>query len=386
MIKIVSKQYGLPEPWNWNPPAGIRLVDVRTIEELDNYESEWNELFSKAGTLTPILSFPWMRAFFKHQVHSPERWLCLFIYENDRLTGIMPLMSSYAIRVLGFSLRLFKLPYHYAHTSGTDCFVLPGHEKNFGLFMGYLNSLPRSIPCLSLKHLQTHCVSVRYLNTGKHKLSFVQKSAGTEAVLPLPKTSAEYSTGLAGKFRQNLRRAARDLEKLSEVRFLYCENSRPANENSARFLDVEQRNWKGERRTTIRDFAGSAAVFEDAATGLTALNQMRFSFLETGDRTIAAHYAMRKDRTMYILKMAYDEQFTACSPGNLLMLKVIEAACDSGEFDEINYFSDPPILAKWNVQHRPIWHLIVFPKIPLLSPLLRLVIGSGKVHNFDIPL
>jgi hypothetical protein len=68
------------------------------------------------------------------------------------------------------------------------------------------------------------------------------------------------------------------------------------------------------------------------------------------------------------------------------MIKVIEAACDSGEFDEINYFSDPPILAKWNVQHRPIWHLIVFPKIPLLSPLLRLVIGSGKVHNFDNPL
>jgi hypothetical protein len=54
MINVVSKQYGLPEPWSWNPPAGIRLIDVRTIEELDKYAPEWDELYSKAGTLTPI--------------------------------------------------------------------------------------------------------------------------------------------------------------------------------------------------------------------------------------------------------------------------------------------------------------------------------------------
>ncbi|MCC7299788.1 MAG: GNAT family N-acetyltransferase [Verrucomicrobia bacterium] len=384
--KVVSKQYGLPDPWSFRPPAGIRLVDVRTIEELDQHAQEWNDLFQKADRLTPMLSFPWMRAFFKHQVTSPERWLCLFAYENDRLIGIMPLMSSYAFRALGLSLRLFKLPYHYAHTSGTDCIAAPGQEHVFGLFMDYLNSLPLSIPCLSLKHLPDHYPSVRYLNAGKHKLSFVQKSAGTEAFIPLPGTAEAYTAGLSGKLRQNLRRAARDLEKLPDVQFRFRENTRSAQNNTARFLEVESRNWKGERETTIRNFPGSAEVFEEAAAGFTAQNLMAFSFLESGDRSIAAHYAMRNGRILYILKMAYDEEFINCSPGNLLMIKVIETVCDSGDFDEINYFSDPPILAKWNVQHRPIWHLIVFPKIPLLSPLLRMVIGSGKVHNFDIPL
>ncbi len=386
MPKIVSKQYSLPDPWKYQPPAGIRLADVRTIEELDKHADAWNGLFQKAVRLSPMLSYPWLRAFFKHQVTSPERWLCLFAYENDQLIGIMPLMSSYAFRVLGFSLRLFKLPYHYAHTSGTDCLTLPGREEVFSLFMDYLNSIPRSIPCLSLKHVPDHYPSVRYLNTGKHRLCFVQKSAETEAFISLPKTSAEYSAGLAGKLRQNLRRAARELEKLPDVQFRFHENTRSAKENTARFLDVETRNWKGQRKTTIRDFPGSAAVFEEAAEGLAAQNMMMFCFLESGDRSIAAHYSMRNGRTLYILKMAYDEEFINCSPGNLLMSKVIETVCDSGEFDEINYFSDPPLLAKWNVQHRPIWHLVVFPKVPLLSALLRLVIGSGKVHNFDIKL
>lgn len=384
MMKMVSKQYGLPDRWDFRPPAGIRLVDVRTIEELDQHADAWNDLFQKADRLSPMLSYPWMRAFFRNQVTAPERWLCLFAYENDRLIGIMPLMSSYAVRALGFSLRLFKLPYHYAHTSGTDCLALPGREAVFGLFMDYLNSIPRSIPCLSLKHVPEHYPSVRYLNTGKHRLCFVQKSAGTEAVLPLPKTAVEYSAGLAGKLRQNLRRAARELEKLPDVQFRFCETTRSAKENNTRFLDVEQRNWKSERGTTIRDFPGSAAVFEEAAEGLTAQNMMMFCFLESGGRPIAAHYSMRSGRTLYILKMAYDEEFINCSPGNLLMIKVIETVCDSGEFDEINYFSDPPILAKWNVQHRPIWHLVVFPEVPLLSALLRRVINSGKVHSFEL--
>lgn len=386
MLKVVSKQYGLPARWNFEAPAGIRLLDVRTLDELDQHAGEWNELFRKTERLSPALSFPWMRAFFKHQVAAPENWLCLFAYENDRLIGIMPLMSSYALCVFGFSLRLFKLPYHYAHTSGTDCLTLPGREDVFGLFMDYLNSIPRSIPVLSLKHVPEHYASVRYLSSGKHDLCFVQKSAGTEAFIPLPKTAAEYSAGLSGKLRQNLRRAMRELEKMPDVRFLLRDRSRPAKENAARFLDVETRNWKGEGKTAIKNFPGSAAVFEEAASGLAEQNSMAFSFLESGDQTVAAHYAMISGRTLYILKMAYDEAFINCSPGNLLMIKVIESACDSGDFDEINYFSDPPILAKWNVQHRPIWHLIVFPKIPLLSPLLRLIIGSGKVHNFDIPL
>ncbi len=383
-MKLISKQYGLPDRWKFQPPAGIRLVDVRTIEELDQHAAEWNELYSKAGQLTPMLSFPWMRAFFRHQVTAPEKWLCLFAYENGQLIGIMPLMSSYAFCVLGFSLRLFKMPYHYAHTGGTDCLTRPGREAVFGVFMDYLNRIPRSIPCLSIKHVPKYYASIRYLHTDKHHFCFVQKTAGTEAFLPLPGNAETYSAGLASKFRQNLRRAAHELEKLPDVQFRCCENSRSAKENNDLFLEVETRNWKSERGTTIRDFPGSAETFEDGAKGLTAQNLMTFSFLESGGRTIAAHYAMRNGRTLYILKMAYDEEFINCSPGNLLMLDVIQKACDSGQFDEINFFSDPPILAKWNVQHRPIWHLVVFPKIPLISALLRLVIASGKVHTFEL--
>lgn len=381
------KWYDLPEPWHWNPPAGIRLIDVRTIEELDHHAEAWSDLYSQTEVLTPMLSFPWIRAFLKHQVKPPEQWLCLLAYENDRLTGTMPLKSSYSfgLKVKGFSLQFFKLPFHYAHTSSTDCLTLPGHEDLFGLFMDYLNSIPCKIPCLSIKHVPEHSTSVRFLNSRKHKLEFVQKTAGTEAYLPLPNNPDDFVFSLSRKFRQNLRRAERELQKLPEVRYrLFDTDHASARENGDRFLDLEPRNWKGVRGTSVRDYPGSAKTFIDAAEGLCVQNRMAFCFLESAGRPVAAHYSMIGGRTLYILKMAYDEEFKPCSPGNLLMYRVILQAITSGRFSEINFFSDPPILTRWNVHHRPIWHLIVFPKIPVLSTLFRLLIDSGKVHTFEL--
>ncbi|MEI7591132.1 MAG: hypothetical protein WCJ49_07490, partial [Deltaproteobacteria bacterium] len=149
MLKVVSKHSDLPAPWHFQPPAGIRLVDVRTLEELAEHADAWNELFRKTDRLSPFLSYPWMAAFFRNLVDAPERWLCLFAYENDQLVGIFPLVASYSYRFMGLALQLFKLPNHFAHTSSTDCITLPEKEDVYGVFLNYLHRIPRAFPCLS---------------------------------------------------------------------------------------------------------------------------------------------------------------------------------------------------------------------------------------------
>jgi hypothetical protein len=383
MLKVVSKHYDLPDPWDFRPPEGIQLLDVRTLEDLAEHADAWNRLLQQADRQSPILSYAWMHGFFKNLVKPPESWLCLFIYENKQLTGVLPLVSSYAYQIPGFSLRLFKLPYHIAHTGGTDCLTLPGREDILDLFLSYLNRLPRTLPVLSFKHVPEHYPSIQYFARKRHKMCAAKIPAGAEGYLPLPKNEALFLAGLSGKFRQNLRRATRELEKIPDLRFRFFETSRPAKENARRFLEVEPLNWKGARGTAVIQFPGSAETFTEAAEELAAQHRMAFSFLESGDRTIAAQYAMINGRILYILKMAYDEAFEPCSPGNLLMFNVINQAIASGRFDEINLISDAPLLTRWNVQYRPLIHLIVLPKIPILSRLLIRVIESQKFHPFD---
>jgi len=384
MLKIVSKQYGLPEKWNYQPPAGIRLVDVRSLEELAEHAEAWNELFQQTDRLSPFLSCPWMTAFFRNLVNPPERWLCLFAYENDRLIGVFPLVASYSYRFMGLALQLFKLPHHFAHTSSTDGIVLPGREDIYGVFLDYLNHIPRVFPCLSLKHITEHYASIKYFARKNHRMCAVKMPAGFETFIPLPESSEKYFSELSQNSRKNLNRRARELEKIPDVRFLFRESSRSVHENTTRFLETESCGWKGKEKTAVKNFSGSAETFEEAAEALTRQGMMAFSFLETGDKTIAAHYAMLNKRTMYILKMAYDEAYEESAPGNLLMLKVIGAACDSGDFDEVNFMADPPSASRWSVQKRPLYHLIILPKIPVLSRLLILIIQSEKFHKFGV--
>jgi len=385
LSSVISKQYGLPGKWKYQPPPGVRLVDVRTIEELAEHAEDWNELFRQTDKLSPMLSYQWMNAFFQNLVEPPERWLCLFAYENDRIIGIFPLVASYSYRFMKYSLLLFKLPFHLAHTSGTDCITLPGRDDIIDVFLDYLNHIPSVFPCFSFKHVPEHYPSIKYFSRESHKMCVVRKPADFEDFIPVQESAEKYVAGLSGKFRRNLNKASRDLEKLQDVKFRFCENTRSVQENTERFLETEDRCWKGEQQTSIKNYQSSARMFEMAAEMLSVEGMMIFNFLETGDKTIAAQYAMRANRTMYILKMAYDEEYASYSPGNVLMLRVIEEACRSSEFDEVNLISCPPILDKWNVQKRPLYHKIVLPEIPVLSRLLTRIIQSGKVHNFDIP-
>jgi hypothetical protein len=384
LAQIIKKHYGLPDLSRFRKPENITLVDVRTLDGLAKHEVAWNELFLKADRPSPLLSYAWTRAFFQHVVAAPEKWICLFVYENGRLAGVLPLVAGYSYRALNISLQLYKLPYHFAHTSGTDALTLPGQENLWQVFWNYLNSIPNIFPFLSLKHIPEHYASARFA-AGRHPgICIIRKPADFEACISTNQTGRDFLQQLSPKFRQNLARAAREFEKLPNGRFLFCDSDRSADENTDRFLDVEDKGWKGRNRSSMKHYPSSAAAFRTAAEGLAAQGLMGFSFLESDGQTIAAHYAMRNADTLYILKMGYDEEFESCSPGNLLMLKVIQAACDSGAFREINFVSNPPLLEKWNVERKALHHFIFMPKIPLLSNLVRKIIESGKIHSFDI--
>ncbi len=385
--RVLIRRHGIPDFHGGSLPKGSELHDVRTVEELKRHAQSWDRLYEEASPFTPMLSRPWVEAFFRHMVKKPEEWLCLLVYESGQLVGVLPLVASYALGLPGLWVQLFKLPYHMMHTSGTDALIRPGREAEvMRLFYRHLRSRRGLLPFLSLKHVPEHYPSPRLCVTGQHEgMCAVCKPAGLECYIPVSGSGAEYTAELSRKFRQNLRRAAAAFEKHSTPSFVFDDQARPVADLFDLFLEVEDHCWKGERCSSIKALPESAALMRDAAQSLSEQGKMVFSFLEDDDRPVATHYALCSGRTLYILKMGYDDTCVDCSPGNLLMHKVIEASFDSGKYDEINLFSNPPHLARWNVQRRPIFHLIVFPRIPLLSGLIHRIIDSGRIHNFNMP-
>ncbi|MGE4564271.1 MAG: GNAT family N-acetyltransferase, partial [Victivallaceae bacterium] len=303
--KAVPRRYGLPDFGKPELPAGVELFDIRTVDALQPHAEDWDRLFAEVTPFTAFLSRSWMEAFFKHMVHAPEAWCCLFLYEAGRLTGVLPLVAGYAFVLPGVRLQLFKLPYHLMHTSGTDALLLPGGEERvMAHFFRYLGGRRGLWPFLSYKHLPENYPGARLFAGGDFAgMCAVRKPAGFESYIPVAGSGEGYTAGLAGKFRQNLRRAAAAFEGLPAAEFVFCDRARPVDELFDRFLTAEDQCWKGERGSSVKASPDSAAMMREAAAGLAAAGELAMSFLEVGGKVAAAHYAMRHGRVLYILKM-----------------------------------------------------------------------------------
>ena len=352
----------------------MRIIDVRNLEDLAAHADAWNELFSQSAGLTPMLSYPWISAFLKNKVAYPESWLCLFAYEGKQLVGVFPLIAGYAYRFIAYSALLFKLPYDILHTKSVDALTLRGREDVLGVLFDYLCNIPSVFPFFSFKYIPAHSPSMIYFNQKKRKMCAIKKPAGFQSIMPLPDSAEKYRAGLSAKFRQYLNRNTRKLNELDNVKFIICDNNSLPRENIARFLEVENKNWKGQQSSSLKADQSNADLFADAADIFTAYDMMHFNFLEADGKIIAGQYSIRSNRSLFVHKIGYDEDYVDFSPGNLLFSKVMEQACESGKFDELNFMSDSPWHSKWNIEKRPLYNLLVFPDKVAVSPLIALLL------------
>lgn len=372
----------IPAPWSFAAPGKLRLIDVRSAADLASHADAWAELLLESPAASPMLSYPQISAFFETQIPPAETWLCLFAYEDERLIGVLPLIAARTVKSLGFSILFLKTPYDILHTSGVDCLTLRGREETIELFVAYLSGIPRTWPLIRMRELPDHSASMVYLTRKGTGLRAIHRPCGSENYIEVPKSYEAYHAGFSSNFRRQLKRGARKLDELPDIRFLCPENTRPSAENVRRFEEIEASGWKGESGFTIKAVEGSASFYTLAAERFRNHGWMVWNFLETGEQTIGAHYAVRIKRTLFLLKISYDDRFSACSPGNQLLEKVIQRTCETGDVDEINCVADCAWHRNWNMKKRVLHDLVILPKIPVASSLLSRMLNSKTFQDF----
>lgn len=177
---------------------------------------------------------------------------------------------------------------------------------------------------------------------------------------------------MSSNLRRYLKKNRKKLQQLSNVCFRVPERERPPKDNLAEFVDVEDRNWKGRERTSIRARPADLAMLAEIAEMMTQRGWMVWNFLEAGGKTIAGQFAVCINRKLNLVKIGFDDDFRFCSPGNLLMEKVIVQAIDSGAIEEVNMMADLAWHEKWQTVSRPLYNAVVYPRSALIRALARL--------------
>lgn len=127
--------------------------------------------------------------------------------------------------------------------------------------------------------------------------------------------------------RSDLRRARRKAEQFgtltTEILTPSADEVPPLLEEA---LAIEERSWKGESGTALSRDPARARFFADFARRAAESLTLRLCFLRIGDQRVAMQVALQQQGGFWLLKVGYDAQFAACSPGLWLMHDTIAHA------------------------------------------------------------
>jgi len=168
---------------------------------------------------------------------------------------------------------------------------------------------------------------------------------------------------IPGKLRRNLSRHERNLEathgKTSySIVTSTCANANKDSMNLAlnAFLSLEASGWKGESGTAI----SNSSALKEFYQGMIELHDkhllLEIHQLVLDSICIASQLAFKCGDTRYLLKICYDEEFAAFSPGSLLLKHTLQH-CVENDTNTLSLVSAPAWAMRWKPEITPVWHV-----------------------------
>jgi CelD/BcsL family acetyltransferase involved in cellulose biosynthesis len=305
------------------------------LEQFYAIQPEWDRLVERSDADPVFLSHTWLRTWW--ECFGDGRKLHIILVWADRsLIGAAPLMQSTGW-TCGIPLRRLEAIYNY-HTPRFDFLIAERHDEVYAEIWKELSQpdgpwdavilaqLPEASPTLAALCQHAACADWRYGYWHSPPSPVVPLDGGYETVISRQKPKERYS----------LRKRLIRLSELGEVELeAITERDRVA-EVMPDVLRIEAAAWKGENGTAMNCDRSVAEFYTRLAERTADLGWLRIYFLKLGDKRIALDYTLYKNLTVYAVKIGYDPEYHAYSPGHLLLQKILQRACAEG-YDEYDF-------------------------------------------------
>ncbi|NIL95052.1 MAG: GNAT family N-acetyltransferase [Woeseiaceae bacterium] len=170
-------------------------------------------------------------------------------------------------------------------------------------------------------------------------------------------------------FRKNVTKRRRKLEELPDV--VFSVESDPAKVASTfdEFLVLESSGWKAGKSRARGDVPEPFAIalnekkknfYKRVVTAFAERNQMRVVCVRVGPHLIAARFWLLLNEVCYSLKTAYDEAYSAYSPGVLAFDHGLRQIAETGGVREINTITSGRAADDWKPEKLRYQSMICF--------------------------
>ncbi|WP_160310500.1 GNAT family N-acetyltransferase [Microvirga vignae] len=354
----------------------IRTVTVREFDALAPHAAAWDRLGWEAPQKTPTLLPGWVDAFLRHRLKPNENWFCSFAYLDDTLVGVLPIIIS-PHSVLRHHWPLLRTAYDALTPSGD---VLLASEYAAPAFRALLTEVNRQVPNhLGLELKAVRCNSPVWEATAGGSGSYIIRT-GLHSLYSYLNVEGDFSAYRArlGRLREDLRRFHRKLEARGPVLREIRKGPAAGEAFLSEFVALEASGWKGRNGTSILNDPSASSFYTTLVRNFALQGRWEWQAIRVGDRLVAAGMGVRCGTTLMLPKFAFDESFSECRPGSLLVETILEDAFSRQDVAELHPMSSFAWSCHWRMSHAKYTDLYLIRRgiLPILFKLPCIVVRS----------
>ncbi len=349
----------------------IRTKEVKSLRGIEGLGGEWDALLRTCPVPSVYISHAWLSAWWRHFGEPLTPCLLLF-YDGAALVGAAPLARSRTtinglpIRQLGFAINGCSQEGDFLFPAGRQaelCEALCGHLRSTA---GEWDTV-----CLDGLEIRSGILPVLTSAAAKAGLWTSRPTTWESLVIPVSGDYESYLKGRSRKFRKGMREQETRLQRLGEVNYRRHVTAGEIREGIVTFGEIEKRSWKYTEGDAITRRENAMAFYQDVASAFATEDGFRLFTIEVNGRAIAGEFGLTFGATAYALKICYDQEFAAVSPGRLVQnfftRDYWESGCSEIDLDRPTGFSDH--WTEHSVSHAKIW---IFNRRPVSSLLFAL--------------
>jgi len=293
-------------------------MTIDVVDSLEGFRAlgeQWNRLATQFKT--PLLRHEWFLAC-AETFCPPGKLDILVEQEGGEVVAIAPLVLNPLFGVRRLEILGTRV---LAELSG----LLYADEESLVHLLDHILSLKRPIV---FSGLLTDSPELKTLKkAGGFSKRYSKSSSFASPWIPITTSWEQFYQSISSSWRSSLRRSQRRAEEGGSVQFeIVAPTPETVNGLLSEMFQVESAGWKSRTGTALQTSAALGKFFQAYAQTTARLGMLRFAFLRIGGKAVAAQFLVECAQRLWVLKVGFDESFSRCSPGILLMHKVIEHA------------------------------------------------------------
>lgn len=309
--------------------------------------------------------YGWWKSYLDALDLDPETFSVLLVRCGGEPVAILPLAQG-TRKWYGLNVRQWNLPDH-PHQPLNDILCRSGvaiDEIIEALGDALRQHVSGNWDMLNFTGILEESPLAEFLTCGKRRI--IASLLKTCDYLPCQGPYNGIVAKFSRNFRSNLNKARNKLAREKEVEFRSVTGQPELASGFVEFLDIEASGWKGIKGagTAIKLHPELMQFYQSLIDEFGPSGAVMINSLKVGDKTIASQFCVKDDDTLYVLKLAYDENWSRVAPGNMLLERVIEKGIRDRSFQYVNLVGDPPWFRDWRPESQNVYNIWLFNGTP----------------------